>query len=33
MDYTSALIWLSCWPVLIYATYKLVVFTVKKLEA
>ncbi|ACZ12751.1 hypothetical protein Sdel_1736 [Sulfurospirillum deleyianum DSM 6946] len=33
MDYTTSFVWLLCWPVLIYATYRLILFTVKKLEA
>lgn len=33
MDYTSSLIWLSSWPVLIYGTYQLIIFTVKKFDA
>lgn len=33
MDYTSSLLWLAAWPVLIYGTYQLITFAVKKLDA
>ncbi len=33
MDYTTSLLWLLCWPILIYITYKLIGYALKKFEA